>query len=129
LARYIGPVCRLCRREGEKLFLKGRSVLRNVSLKKDLPFQVSTDVRAAQKLQGFGLQLREKQKVKRIYGVLERQFRLTFRRGGTIERNHREALLILLERRLDNILYRLGLAASRRQARQFVEHGRSSGEW
>jgi len=103
MARYIGPVCRLCRREGMKLFLKGKT-------------------RKA-KLAGYGLQLREKQKVKRIYGVLEDQFRRYFEAAERTRGITGVTLLQLLERRLDNVVYRLGLATSRPQARQLVRHG------
>lgn len=123
MARYIGPVCRLCRREGEKLFLKGEKCFTKCTIEKrpTVPGQHGRNRRA--KLLGFGLQLREKQKVKRIYGLLEKQFRLTF---GNAEKSRGitgATLLIFLERRLDNILYRLGIAASRAQARQFIQHG------
>jgi small subunit ribosomal protein S4 len=123
LARYIGPVCRLCRREGEKLFLKGEKCFTKCILEKrpTVPGQHGRNRRA--KLLGYGLQLREKQKVKRIYGLLEKQFRLTFEKADKSKGITGESLLVLLERRLDNILYRLGIAASRRQGRQFIEHG------
>jgi small subunit ribosomal protein S4 len=124
VARYIGPVCRLCRREGEKLFLKGEKCFTKCTIEKrpTIPGQHGRS-RRQKKLLGFGLQLREKQKVKRIYGLLEKQFRLTF---GEAERSRGitgESLLITLERRLDNILYRMGLASSRKQARQLINHG------
>ena len=123
MARYIGPVCRQCRREGQKLFLKGEKCFTKCILEKrpTIPGQHGRTRRA--KLLGFGLQLREKQKVKRIYGLFEKQFRLTFERAEKSKGITGEALLILLERRLDNILYRLGLASSRAQARQWIEHG------
>ncbi|HSP06736.1 MAG TPA: 30S ribosomal protein S4 [Acidobacteriota bacterium] len=123
MARYIGPVCRLCRREGEKLYLKGEKCFTKCILEKrpTVPGQHGRNRRA--KLQGFGLQLREKQKVKRIYGVLEKQFWLTFAEAERSRGITGEALLIALERRLDNILYRLGLASSRKQGRQLVTHG------
>ena len=123
MARYIGPVCRLCRREGEKLYLKGEKCFTKCILEKrpTVPGQHGRNRRA--KLLGYGLQLREKQKVKRIYGVLEKQFRLTFEKAEKGKGITGESLLILLERRLDNILYRFGIAASRKQARQFIEHG------
>jgi small subunit ribosomal protein S4 len=123
LARYIGPVCRLCRREGEKLFLKGEKCFTKCILEKrpTVPGQHGRNRRA--KLLGYGLQLREKQKVKRIYGLLEKQFRLTFEKADKSKGITGESLLVLLERRLDNILYRLGIAASRKQGRQFIEHG------
>lgn len=123
MARYIGPVCRLCRREGEKLFLKGEKCFTKCIIEKrpTVPGQHGRNRRA--KLLGFGLQLREKQKVKRIYGLLEKQFRLTFENAEKSRGITGATLLIYLERRLDNILYRLGLAASRSQARQFIQHG------
>jgi small subunit ribosomal protein S4 len=123
LARYIGPVCRLCRREGEKLFLKGEKCFTKCILEKrpTVPGQHGRNRRA--KLLGYGLQLREKQKVKRIYGLLEKQFRLTFAKADKSKGVTGESLLVLLERRLDNILYRLGVAASRKQGRQFIQHG------
>lgn len=123
MARYIGPVCRLCRREGEKLFLKGEKCFTKCIIEKrpTVPGQHGRNRRA--KLQGFGLQLREKQKVKRIYGLLEKQFRLTFEKAEKSRGITGATLLIFLERRLDNILYRLGLASSRAQARQLIQHG------
>jgi len=123
LARYIGPVCRLCRREGEKLFLKGEKCFTKCTIEKrpTIPGQHGRARRA--KIQGFGLQLREKQKVKRLYGLLEKQFRLTFENAEQKKGVTGENLLELLERRLDNILYRLGLASSRKQGRQLVGHG------
>jgi small subunit ribosomal protein S4 len=123
LARYIGPVCRLCRREGEKLFLKGEKCFTKCTIEKrpTVPGQHGRNRRA--KLLGYGLQLREKQKVKRLYGLLEKQFRLTFEKADKSKGVTGESLLLLLERRLDNILYRLGVAASRAQGRQFVLHG------
>jgi small subunit ribosomal protein S4 len=123
LARYIGPVCRLCRREGEKLYLKGEKCFTKCIIEKrpTVPGQHGRNRRA--KLQGFGLQLREKQKVKRIYGLLEKQFWLTFAEAERSRGITGEALLVSLEKRLDNILYRLGLSASRKQARQLITHG------
>ena len=124
MARYIGPVCRLCRREAMKLFLKGeRCYTEKCAIeKRNFPPGQHGKTRKA-KLAGYGLQLREKQKVKRIYGLLERQFRLAFgraeRRKGITGAN----LLEELERRLDNVVYSLGFAASRAQARQLVRHG------
>ena len=124
MARYAGPVCRLCRREGMKLFLKGERCYgekcaierRNVP-----PGQHGKGRRA--RLLGYGLQLREKQKVKRMYGVLERQFRRYFEAADRKKGVTGEMLLQLLERRLDNVVYRLGFATSRPQARQLVRHG------
>ena len=124
MARYIGPVCRLCRREGMKLFLKGeRCYTEKCAIeKRNLPPGQHGKARKA-KLVGYGLQLREKQKVKRIYGVLENQFRRYFETAERTRGITGETLLQLLERRLDNVIYRLGLATSRPQARQLVRHG------
>jgi small subunit ribosomal protein S4 len=124
MARYIGPVCRLCRREGMKLFLKGERCYgekcgiekRNVA-----PGQHGRARKA--KLVGYGVQLREKQKVKRTYGVLENQFRRYFAEADRQKGITGELLLQMLERRLDNVVYRLGFATSRAQARQLVRHG------
>src|ERR687891_343223 len=124
MARYIGPVCRLCRREGMKLFLKGeRCYTEKCAIEKRnfAPGQHGKTRKA--KLVGYGLQLREKQKVKRIYGVLENQFRRYFETAERTRGITGETLLQLLERRLDNVIYRLGLATSRAQARQLVRHG------
>ena len=129
MARYRGPVCRLCRREGMKLFLKGERCYKpSCPIEKrgtQPPGQHGRNVRRA-KLIGYGEQLREKQKVKRIYGLLERQFRLYFERAARMKGVTGENLLSLLERRLDNSVYRLGYATSRAQARQLVRHGHIS---
>jgi small subunit ribosomal protein S4 len=124
MARYVGPVCRLCRREGIKLFLKGeRCYTEKCAIeKRNLPPGQHGKARK-QKLVGYGLQLREKQKVKRIYGVLENQFRRYFEEASRVRGNTGVTLLQSLERRLDNVVYRLGLATSRAQARQLVRHG------
>ena len=124
MARYIGPVCRLCRREGMKLFLKGeRCYTEKCAIeKRNMPPGQHGKLRKA-KIVGYGLQLREKQKVKRIYGVLENQFRRYFEMADRTRGITGETLLQLLERRLDNVLYRLGLATSRAQARQLARHG------
>ena len=127
MARYIGPVCRLCRREAMKLFLKGeRCYTEKCAIeKRNFPPGQHGKARRA-KLAGYGLQLREKQKVKRIYGVLEDQFRRYFEAAERTRGITGETLLQLLERRLDNVAYRLGLATSRAQARQLVRHGHLS---
>src|SRR4051794_18798494 len=121
MARYIGPVCRLCRREAMKLFLKGeRCYTEKCAIeKRNFPPGQHGKTRKA-KLAGYGLQLREKQKVKRIYGVLEDQFRRYFEAAERTRGITGETLLQLLERRLDNVVYRLGLSASRPPARQPV---------
>lgn len=124
MARYRGPVCRLCRREGMKLFLKGeRCHTEKCAIEKRnfVPGQHGKDRKA--KIVGYGLQLREKQKVRRIYGVLERQFRNTYEKAVKMQGITGENLLGSLERRLDNVIFRMGLGASRSQARQIVRHG------
>src|SRR5512143_1141859 len=124
MARYSGPVCRLCRREGMKLFLKGeRCYTEKCAIEKRNFPPGQHGKRRAAKLAGYGLQLREKQRVKRIYGVLEDQFRLYFESAERLRGITGEVLLQLLERRLDNVVYRLGLAHSRPQARELVRHG------
>ena len=124
MARYRGPVCRLCRREGMKLFLKGERCHSDkcaIERRNFVPGQHGKDRKA--KLVGYGLQLREKQKVRRIYGVLEAQFRNTFEKAAKMKGITGENLLGSLERRLDSVIYRMGLATSRAQARQVVRHG------
>ena len=124
MARYIGPVCRLCRREGMKLFLKGErchSEKCAIERRNFVPGQHGKDRKA--KLVGYGLQLREKQKAKRIYGLLETQFRNNFEKAALSKGITGENLLGNLERRLDNVIYRMGLGTSRAQARQIVRHG------
>jgi small subunit ribosomal protein S4 len=126
VARYIGSVCRLCRREGIKLFLKGdRCFTEKCAIEKRnyAPGQHGKGARIKSKLQGYGLQLREKQKTKRLYGMLEGQFALTFDRASQEKGVVGETLLSKLERRLDNVVYRLGFGSSRVQARQLVRHG------
>ena len=124
MARYIGPVCRLCRREGMKLFLKGeRCYTEKCAIeKRNMPPGQHGRARKA-KMVGYGVQLREKQKVKRIYGVLENQFRRYFETAERTRGITGETLLQLLERRLDNVVYRAGFSTSRAQARQLVRHG------
>ncbi len=124
MARYIEAVCRLCRREQEKLFLKGTKCNTEkcpVTKRAYAPGQHGQNTRS--KLSNYGLQLREKQKVKRIYGLMERQFRKYFSIASKSKGVTGKILLQLLERRLDNAVYRLGWALSRAQARQFVGHG------
>jgi small subunit ribosomal protein S4 len=124
MARYSGPVCRLCRREGMKLFLKGeRCYTEKCAIEKRNFVPGQHGKTRKQKIVGYGVQLREKQKVKRIYGVLEDQFRRYFETADRQRGITGETLLQLLERRLDNVIYRLGLATSRPQARQLVRHG------
>ena len=143
MARYTGPVCRLCRREGTKLFLKGsrctsaacpfsdahsvkggRDKVAKEDKKKVKKLQApGQHGAAAKKLKGYGVQFREKQKTRRYYGVLERQFANYYEEADRKEGVTGENLLILLERRLDNVVYRAGLALSRKEARQLVLHG------
>jgi small subunit ribosomal protein S4 len=124
MARYIGPVCRLCRREGMKLFLKGeRCYTEKCAIEKRNFAPGQHGKTRKSKLAGYGVQLREKQKVKRIYGVLEDQFRLYFEQAERTRGITGETLLQLLERRLDNVAYRAGFATSRPQGRQLVRHG------
>lgn len=124
MARYRGPVCRLCRREGAKLFLKGERCLTPKCAIDKRNFAPGAHGKSRRsRVQGYGLQLREKQKAKRVYGVLERQFRLYFERAERQRAVTGTYLLQLLERRLDNTVYRLGLAPSRAAARLFVRHG------
>jgi small subunit ribosomal protein S4 len=123
VARIRGTVCRLCRREGMKLFLKGNRCFTEKCAVEKRNFPPGQHGKRRVKLQGYGVQLREKQKVKRVYGVLENQFRLTFQEASRRKGVTGEMLLQALERRLDNVVYRLGFAASRAQARQVVAHG------
>ena len=124
MARYTGPVCRLCRRERMKLFLKGeRCFKEKCAIEKRGYPPGQHGQRRGRKIVGYGIQLREKQKVKRFYGLLETQFRLTFEKAERMRGVTGENLLSLLERRLDNVVHRLGFASSREQARQLVRHG------
>ncbi|HTR22253.1 MAG TPA: 30S ribosomal protein S4 [Gemmatimonadales bacterium] len=125
MARYTGPVCRLCRREGTKLFLKGTRCLTEkcaIERREYAPGQHGQSTGRRRKASEYSKQLREKQKVKRIYGLSERQFRNVFNRVLREPGVTGEALLIALETRLDNMTYRMGFATSRRQARQLVRH-------
>ena len=124
MARYKDAVCRLCRREGMKLFLKGSKCFTDkcpIEKRNFAPGQHGKDRKA--KIVGYGLQLREKQKAKRIYFTQEKQFRNYFERAARTKGVTGEMLLQQLERRLDNVVYRLGFAVARRQARQLVRHG------
>ncbi len=123
MARHTGPVCRLCRREGVKLFLKGtRCDTQKCAIeRRNQPPGMHSARRGKQT--DYGLHLREKQKVKHYYGVLERQFRTYFAQAARSKGNTGEALVQLLERRLDNVIHRLGFGQSRAQARQLVAHG------
>jgi len=124
MARYTGAVCRLCRREGTKLFLKGTKCTSDrcpIEKRNFPPGQHGKDRKA--KIVGYGLQLHEKQKAKRIYFTLEGQFREYYEKANRATGVTGELLIQQLERRLDNVAYRLGFAISRRQARQVVRHG------
>jgi len=126
MARYTGPACKLCRREGVKLFLKGdRCMTSKCAMERRAypPGEHGSGRGRRRKPSDYALQLREKQKIRRIYGILERQFRHYFEEADRMPGLTGENLLQLLERRLDNVVYRLGLADSREQARQLVNHG------
>jgi small subunit ribosomal protein S4 len=124
LARYIGPVCRQCRREGMKLFLKGeRCHTEKCAIEKRnfIPGQHGKDRKP--KIVGYGLQLREKQKARRYYQLLEGQFRNLFEKASAMKGITGDVMLNMLERRLDNVIYRMGFGTSRPQSRQLVRHG------
>lgn len=124
MARDLSPKCKKCRREGKKLFLKGDrcSGIKCAMIKR--PYAPGQHGQARRMgLSEYGIQLREKQKVKRTYGILEKQFRKYYEMAGRMQGNTGVLLSTLLERRLDNVVYRLGLASSRNQARQLVNHG------
>jgi len=125
MARYTGPVCRLCRRDGTKLFLKGAKCFTEKCPveKRNFPPGQHGQSKKQKKVVGYGLQLREKQKAKRIYFTLETQFRAYYEKASNRTGVTGELLLQQLETRLDNVTYRLGFALSRRQARQLVRHG------
>ncbi|MEO5656604.1 MAG: 30S ribosomal protein S4 [Nitrospiria bacterium] len=123
MGRYIGPVCRLCRREGTKLFLKGTRCYSEKCAIDRRSYPPGQHGQGRMRTSEYCLQLREKQKLKRIYGLLERQFRGYFAKAERMKGITGENLLVLLERRLDSILYRMGFASSRKEARQLVRHG------
>ena len=123
MAKYRGPVCRLCRREGEKLFLKGSRCMTEKCAIERRSYPPGQHGQARQRISDYSTQLREKQKLRRIYGLQERQFRGIFERAERQSGVTGEALLQLLERRLDNVAYRLGFGSSRKEARQLVGHG------
>ncbi|MGH7265442.1 MAG: 30S ribosomal protein S4 [Candidatus Rokuibacteriota bacterium] len=123
MARYTGPVCRLCRREGLKLFLKGSRCFTEKCAIERRNYPPGQHGLGRSKQSAYGQQLREKQKAKRIYGLLEGQFRLYFQRAEREKGVTGENLLRFLERRLDNVVFRLGFAASRAEGRQIVRHG------
>jgi len=123
VARYTGAVCRLCRREGLKLFLKGERCYTDKCAIERRNYPPGEHGQARPKFSEYSIQLREKQKLRRIYGVLEGQFRRYFALADRSKGVTGETLLQLLERRLDNVVYRLGFATSRAEARQLVRHG------
>jgi small subunit ribosomal protein S4 len=123
LARYTGSVCRLCRRENLKLFLKGERCYTDKCAIERRNYPPGQHGQGRPKFSEYSIQLREKQKVKRIYGLLEKQFRQTFAEAARIKGITGETLLVLLERRLDSVAYRLGFASSRAEARTLVRHG------
>jgi len=123
VAKYRGPVCRLCRREGEKLFLKGARCMTEKCAIERRSYPPGQHGQGRQRTSDYSLQLREKQKLRRIYGLQERQFRGLFERAERQTGVTGESLLRLLECRLDNVAYRLGFGVSRKQSRQIISHG------
>ncbi|SHE73071.1 SSU ribosomal protein S4P [Marinitoga hydrogenitolerans DSM 16785] len=123
MARYIGSLCKLCRREGFKLYLKGERCYTDKCALARRPYAPGQHGKQTKKPTQYGLQLRAKQALKRIYGVLERQFRRYFEEASRKEGNTGENLMRILETRLDNVVYQMGYAVNRRTARQLVRHG------
>lgn len=123
MARYTGPVCKLCRREGCKLFLKGDRCLSRACPQERRPTPPGQHGSGRKKATAYSLQLREKQKSKRAYGLLEKQFRMYYDKAEKMRGVTGENMLILIERRLDNVVYRMCIGASRAQSRQLVNHG------
>jgi small subunit ribosomal protein S4 len=122
MARYLGPVCKLCRREGGKLYLKGERCFSEKCAVTRRPYPPGQHGQGRFKLSEYGLRLREKQKMRRIYGLLERQFQLAYQQATHMKGRTGEEMIGLLERRLDNVVYRMGFAATRAQGRQLVRH-------
>lgn len=122
MAKYTGPKCRLCRREGEKLYLKGEKCYTDKCAIEKRPYPPGEAGQSRRRQSEYGLQLREKQKVRRTYGVMENQFRRYYQEAARRKGNTGELLLQLLERRLDNIVYRMGFANSRAESRQAIRH-------
>ena len=122
MARYLGPVCKLCRREGIKLYLKGERCYTDKCSVTRRPYPPGQHGQGRIKLSEYGLRLREKQKMRRVYGLLEMQFAGYYKQASSLKGRTGEEMLGLIERRLDNIVYRLGFAASRAQGRQLVRH-------
>ena len=123
MAKYTGADCKICRREGCKLFLKGERCLTKKCAFERRPNVPGVHGAARKKITEYGLQLREKQKVKRAYGLQEKQFRSYYEKANTMRGKVGENMLSLLERRLDNVVYRMGIGASRAESRQIVNHG------
>lgn len=123
MAKYTDSVCRQCRREGAKLFLKGDRCYKGTCAFERRPVAPGQHGAARKKVSEYGLQLREKQKTKKIYGVLERQFREYYEKADRMKGITGENMLSLLERRLDNVIFKMGIGVSRAQARQLVTHG------
>lgn len=123
MARYLGSVCKICRREGSKLFLKGDRCFSNKCALERRAYAPGEHGQRRIKATDYSLQLREKQKMRRTYGVTEKQFRNYFRQAERLRGMPGENLICLIERRLDNIVYRMGFASSRAEARQLVAHG------
>jgi len=126
MARYTDPVCKLCRAEGQKLFLKGERCLTpkcSIDRRPYPPGEHGKKASFRRKTSDFGMQLREKQKARRFYGIMEKQFRSYFKKASSRKGLTGTILLTLLENRLDNVVYRLGFADSRPQARQLIRHG------
>lgn len=123
MARYTGPVCRICRREGAKLYLKGERCYTDKCGIERRGYAPGQHGQARKKISEYGIQLREKQKARKTYGILENQFRNYFAKADRQQGITGENLLRLLERRFDNVIYRLGLGASRPESRQLVRHG------
>ncbi len=122
MARYIGPVCRLCRREGDKLFLKGEKCFSSKCAIENRPTPPGQHGAKRGRLSDYATQLREKQKLRRTYGVLEKQFRSYYKAADRRKGSTGENLLELLETRMDNVVYRMGFGASRTEARQLIRH-------
>lgn len=122
MAKYIGSKCRLCRREGSKLFLKGEKCFSSKCAMEKRAFPPGVHVQRRVRMSDYALQLREKQKLRRTYGVLEKQFRNYYKKAASRKGSTGENLLQLLESRLDNVVFRMGFAASRSEARQLVRH-------
>ncbi len=122
MARYLGPVCKLCRREGNKLYLKGDRCFSEKCAVSRRPYPPGQHGQGRIKLSEYGLRLREKQKMRRIYGLLEKQFAAYYTGASHLKGPTGEEMLGLIERRLDNVVYRMGFAVSRAQGRQLVRH-------